>query len=136
MNPKEASESKQFQQDSSAKPGKKRQNPVNAFRHSGAKNIEVLVEYADRELRIVVHDDGVGIDPKVLHSGREGHWGLAGMRERAEKIGAKLSLSSGDGGGTEVQLRVPGRIAFRSKGSGKLARWFSGGVMRKTATRG
>ncbi|HUE00981.1 MAG TPA: ATP-binding protein, partial [Bryobacteraceae bacterium] len=54
---------------------------VNAFRHSGAKSIEVEVEYSARQLRILVRDDGCGIDPQLLHSGRDGHWGLPGMRE-------------------------------------------------------
>ena len=61
---------------------------VNAFRHSGARSIEVELHYATDQLRILVCDDGCGIDPQVLRAGREGHWGLSGMRERAERIGA------------------------------------------------
>jgi ligand-binding sensor domain-containing protein len=99
-----------------------REAVVNSLRHSGAKNIEVDLEYGGHELRVIVRDDGCGIDPKVLKMGREGHWGLSGMRERAEKIGAKLSVWS-IGGGTEVDLRVPGRIAFPPNSSSKLARW-------------
>ena len=49
---------------------------LNAFVHAQAKSIEVEVEYASRHLRVLVRDDGRGIDPEVLHSGREGHWGL------------------------------------------------------------
>jgi ligand-binding sensor domain-containing protein/signal transduction histidine kinase len=104
---------------------------VNAIRHSGANNIVLHLEYASNELRILVQDDGCGIDPKVLQSGREDHWGLSGMRERAERIGAKLRLFSRVGGGTEVELRVPKRVAFeaqRSSSVGKLfarlSRWF------------
>jgi signal transduction histidine kinase len=87
---------------------------ANAFRHSQARTIEVVLEYAPRELRISVRDNGCGIDPTVLQRGREGHWGLAGMRERAERIDAKLRLLSSVASGTEVELRVPGRIAFES----------------------
>src|SRR4029450_14024368 len=58
---------------------------VNAFRHSQATRIEVEVEYAASQLRILVRDDGCGIDPQVLRLGRDGHWGLSGMRERAER---------------------------------------------------
>ena len=58
---------------------------VNAFRHSGARSIEVELHYATDQLRILVCDDGSGIDPQVLRAGREGHWGLSGMRERAEE---------------------------------------------------
>ena len=85
---------------------------VNAFRHSQAKNIELEIEYATRSLRLLVRDDGCGIDPKVLQSGREGHWGIQGMRERAEKIGAKLRLWSGAPEGTEVELSIPSKLAF------------------------
>jgi signal transduction histidine kinase len=85
---------------------------VNAFRHSHAKNIEVELEYTASRLRVLVRDDGCGIDPQVLKSGREGHWGLVGMRERAEQIGAKLSVWSRATAGTEIELSVPGNIAF------------------------
>jgi signal transduction histidine kinase len=59
-----------------------------------------------------VRDNGCGIDPQVLQSGREGHWGLAGMRERTAKIGGLLKISSG-AAGTEVQLSIPSGIAFQ-----------------------
>ena len=90
---------------------------VNAFRHSRARNIEVQLEYGRRRFRILVRDDGCGIDPHVLASGRDGHRGLPGMRERAEKIGARLKVLTREGGGTEVELRVPGDIAFESRTS-------------------
>jgi len=60
-----------------------------------------------------VRDNGVGIEPQVLRSGREGHWGLAGMRERADRIGGLLEISSSATIGTEVQLSIPGGIAFQ-----------------------
>jgi signal transduction histidine kinase/ligand-binding sensor domain-containing protein len=87
---------------------------VNAFRHSRAGNIEVELHYATDQLRILVRDDGCGIDPQVLDTGREGHWGLSGMRERAERIDAQVKVLSRPAGGTEVELRVPGSVAFRS----------------------
>ena len=93
---------------------------VNAFRHSRASCIEVELEYAPKRFRIVVRDDGCGIDPQVLRAGREGHWGLPGMRERAEKIGARLRVWSG-ADGTEVALSVPNSIAFESGMVEKLA---------------
>jgi signal transduction histidine kinase/ligand-binding sensor domain-containing protein len=85
---------------------------VNAFRHSHAKTIEIELEYTAARLRILVRDDGCGIDPQVLKSGREGHWGLIGMRERAEQIGARLSVWSRPTAGTEIEISVPGNIAF------------------------
>jgi len=62
------------------------------FRHAAAGSIEIQVEYTAAHLRVAVRDDGRGIDPHVLQGGRDGHWGLPGMRERAERIGAKLKL--------------------------------------------
>jgi signal transduction histidine kinase len=59
-----------------------------------------------------VRDNGCGIDPQKLQWGRTGHWGLQGMRERAEQIGARLRILSRVALGTEVVLHVPGRIAF------------------------
>jgi signal transduction histidine kinase len=87
---------------------------VNAFRHSRASRIEVELEYAPKSFRIVVRDDGCGIDPQVLCAGREGHWGLPGMRERAERVGARLKVWSRAAAGTEVALSVPNSIAFES----------------------
>jgi ligand-binding sensor domain-containing protein/signal transduction histidine kinase len=104
---------------------------VNAFRHSRASKIEVVLAYESKHLRVIVRDDGCGIDPEVLRSGREGHWGLSGMRERAEKIGARLRLWSGAGVGTEVELSVPGNIAFESLPSGQRPRWFARLYARK-----
>jgi nitrate/nitrite-specific signal transduction histidine kinase len=88
---------------------------VNAFRHSEASCIEVELEYAPKCFRIVVRDDGCGIDPGVLHAEREGPWGLRAMRERAEKFGARLRVWSRAAAGTEVALSVPNSIAFESR---------------------
>ena len=84
----------------------------NAFRHSHATDIEVEVEYAPQLLRILIRDNGGGIDPEVLRSGRDGHWGLSGMKERTERIGGKLRVLSRADAGTEVELSVPGQLAF------------------------
>jgi signal transduction histidine kinase len=88
---------------------------VNAFHHSQANKIEIELEYSPKNLRIVVRDDGAGIDADVLESGKDGHWGLAGMRERAENVGARLRVWSRANAGTEVELLIPGHIAFVSK---------------------
>jgi len=98
---------------------------VNAFRHSRPKSVNVELEYAATYLRILVRDDGCGIDAKVLESGRDGHWGLSGMRERAERIGARLKVLSASGSGTEVELRVPSEIAFDSSSASSGPRWFA-----------
>ena len=87
----------------------------NAFQHAEANQIEAEIRYEHRMLRVHVRDDGKGIDPEILKAGgRDGHWGLIGMRERAKRIGARLDFWSEVGAGTEVQLTVPAPIAYRS----------------------
>jgi signal transduction histidine kinase len=96
---------------------------LNAFRHSKANHIELELNYSPKELRLFVRDDGEGIDPDFLTSGRDGHWGLSGMRERADRIGAKVHVLSRVSAGTEVELTVPGHLAFKGRASRKR-RWF------------
>jgi signal transduction histidine kinase len=80
---------------------------INAFRHSGAKRVELKLQYSDSELCMRIRDDGCGIDPEVLEKGRDLHWGLGGMRERATRIGGLLKILSSPTAGTEVQLSIP-----------------------------
>ena len=85
----------------------------NAFRHAQAGHIGVEIQYDHRRLRLCVRDDGKGIDPKVLAGGgREGHFGLAGMQERAKLVGGKLAVFSRIDSGTEVELTIPASIAY------------------------
>ena len=88
----------------------------NAFRHANARRIETEIRYDDDTLRLRIRDDGKGMDLKVLQGDSRGHWGLRGVRERAERIGAKLDLWSEAGAGTEFQLTVPARIAYDGSG--------------------
>lgn len=92
-----------------------RESVVNAFRHARATSLEVELEYGLGELRLTVRDDGHGIELGVLHSRSERPSGLVGMRERAEQLGARLTVRSRIGSGTEVTLVVPGHIAFLKK---------------------
>ena len=86
---------------------------ANAFHHSGAKRVKLEAEYSGGRLCIRIRDDGCGIDPQVLKKGREGHWGLIAMRERATRIGARLKILSRPTHGTEVRLYIPtGTVAL------------------------
>lgn len=96
---------------------------INAFRHSRAQQIEVELKYSPSQLRVLVRDDGHGIEPQILKSGRDGHWGLPGMRERAEQIGGRFHVYTSPTAGTEVELIVPGQVAFQG-GAKRLPRWF------------
>ncbi|HET6889586.1 MAG TPA: sensor histidine kinase, partial [Pyrinomonadaceae bacterium] len=97
---------------------------VNAFRHSQGSKIEVELEYVAKHLRILIRDNGAGIDPNVLQSGRDGHWGLTGMRERAESIGGRLKVWSRAHAGTEVELLIPSHVAFVSQSRKRAKKWF------------
>jgi signal transduction histidine kinase len=85
----------------------------NAFSHARAQKIEAEITYSDSEFLLHVRDDGGGLDPEVANQGaRAGHWGLPGMRERAKSFGGKLEIWSEHGSGTEIELSVPGAIAY------------------------
>ena len=88
----------------------------NAFKHAEAHAIEAEILYGD-SLRVRIRDDGKGMDPVLMKEGRSEHYGLAGMRERAERIGGKLDIWSGPGAGTEIQLSIPGSRAYESSGA-------------------
>jgi signal transduction histidine kinase/ligand-binding sensor domain-containing protein len=84
----------------------------NAFSHAQAHHIEAEITYSERLFRLRVRDDGCGIPSDVLEAGRSGHYGLSGIRERARQIGASLNIWSGGGTGTEIDLSIPGSIAY------------------------
>lgn len=95
---------------------------ANAFRHAGARSIEVELEYGSRTFRLLVRDDGCGIDPQIVRSGSDGHWGIVGMRERADSIGAGFKVRSRASAGTEVELTVPGDVAFEEEAPARSRR--------------
>lgn len=86
----------------------------NALVHSAATRMDVQLRYA-QDLAVRVSDNGIGIEPAVSENGKDGHFGLPGMRERAERIGGKFTLVSSAASGTEVTVVVPGSIVFRKK---------------------
>lgn len=94
---------------------------ANAFHHAGASRIETEVQYGAHGLRMIVRDDGSGLDEQRLRSEKPGHWGLRGMQERAASIGGKLAFWSRAGAGTEVELTVPARLAYAEEP--KAPRW-------------
>jgi signal transduction histidine kinase/ligand-binding sensor domain-containing protein len=93
----------------------------NACAHSQGARLEVTLEYSEA-LQLRVSDDGVGIDPHIAERGRESHFGLQGMRERATRIGAQLTVLTSPDSGTEVTLIVPGRVVFRSAARSRFSR--------------
>jgi signal transduction histidine kinase len=93
----------------------------NACAHSRGSRMEVELTYA-HDLTVRVADNGVGIAPSVLDQGRDGHFGLQGMRERAARIGAKLTIVSSAESGTQITAVVPGSIVFRRVGGSRFWR--------------
>jgi signal transduction histidine kinase len=101
---------------------------TNAFRHARATKIEAEIIYDRSELRVRFRDDGCGIESSILETGRPDHWGLPGMRERAKKIRANFEVWSRQGAGTEIELRVPARLAYLR--NGRHWSWWSRGALR------
>ena len=96
----------------------------NAFRHAKALRVEVSITHARRELRLSVQDNGAGFSDTVAElTRRDGHFGLTGMHERAERAGGKLFISSRAGAGTEVFVTIPAKRAYvASPAGGRLLR--------------
>jgi len=104
-----------------------RQAITNAFQHSRARRIHVLLSYGGEEFRIRVQDNGCGMSQEVLNSHREGHYGMAGMQERAQRLGGTMSITSRIGEGTEVDLWVSAHLVYQGdlphSGSPLAAKW-------------
>jgi signal transduction histidine kinase len=102
----------------------------NAFTHACATRIEAGITFDRRLLQLRVRDNGKGIAPEIAEQGRTGHYGLPGMQERARQIGSKLVILSGPETGTEIELSVPGSVAYskqQERSRLRLFRW-NGGV--------
>jgi signal transduction histidine kinase len=82
-------------------------------KHAQARRITVTIHYEPRQLRLVIRDDGRGIDMETMRRQQvAGHFGLPGMRERAAIVKGALDVRSVPGAGTEIDLRVPAAIAY------------------------
>jgi ligand-binding sensor domain-containing protein/signal transduction histidine kinase len=89
---------------------------ANALKHANPKCIEVEIGYDPAQFRLRLRDDGCGIDPDIIETGgKPGHWGIRGMRERATRIGAQLETWSKPETGTELELKIPGTIAYATR---------------------
>jgi signal transduction histidine kinase len=87
---------------------------ANCFQHANAERCETEINYDSGQLRIGIRDNGCGVQTTLDAGDRSGRWGLPGMYERAGKIGAHLEVWSRPGAGTEVEVRVPASVAYRS----------------------
>jgi signal transduction histidine kinase/ligand-binding sensor domain-containing protein len=80
---------------------------MNALRHAEAERVDIELAFEAKALRMTVSDDGRGFAVREDGAGPEGHYGLRGMRERAQQIGAKLTVDSAIGKGTRVFVEAP-----------------------------
>ena len=80
--------------------------------------------YKSHDLDMKIADNGAGMQDVVRISGKEGLWGLLGMRERAQRIRATLSITSQTGFGTIIDVRIPARFAYISNRRSSLSRFF------------
>jgi signal transduction histidine kinase len=83
----------------------------NACVHSHAQQLGVDLSYL-KDLTMSVRDNGAGMDVALVEKGKAGHFGLLGMRERAERIAAKLTIDSSASAGTVIELIVPGGVIY------------------------
>ncbi len=90
-----------------------REAVMNALRHSQATKIEVEVQYLRNVVRLIVRDNGCGINPEAVQKESDSHWGLRGMGDRAENIGGRFDIRSRTGVGTEVCVAVSVDVAKR-----------------------
>lgn len=99
-----------------------REAVINAFRHAEARTIEVEIVHDDKALVVSIRDDGIGIPAATLESVNiPGHWGVQGMRERAQRLGARIELLNRANGGAEVRLTLPAAVAY--EGGARHPRW-------------
>jgi signal transduction histidine kinase len=96
-----------------------REAVINAVRHSGARTVAVTLAYRRRDVRLTIADEGRGFNVEQTGWPQGGRWGIVGMRERADRIGAVFSLRSAEGKGTTIELCIP--TATRTTGRRKTS---------------
>jgi ligand-binding sensor domain-containing protein/signal transduction histidine kinase len=96
---------------------------ANAFRHSRGSVVNFVLVYSRRHFRMIIRDNGCGMNAATLQVGSTDHWGLSGMKERAARIGAKFNISSALNAGTEVNVSLAAHVAFEpGRGAGNTQR--------------
>ena len=80
---------------------------ANAVKHSGAGIVKIQLQFSPQQVVLLIEDDGKGFDPDHCIGPNEGHFGLLGIRERAERMGGGASITSAPGAGTRIRVDVP-----------------------------
>jgi signal transduction histidine kinase/YHS domain-containing protein len=79
----------------------------NSRRHGQARHVRITMHYDTTEVQVHISDDGIGFVPPAADAAPDGHWGVRGMRERAELTGGTLQLHSAPGQGTQIDVCIP-----------------------------
>jgi signal transduction histidine kinase len=80
---------------------------TNAVKHAEASTIRIGLTNEGEFLRLCIRDDGRGFEPALAQSAPDGHFGIVGMRERAERLGGRFEISSHPGAGTALEVKIP-----------------------------
>jgi signal transduction histidine kinase len=95
----------------------------NAVMHAKARVVQVEVTWGAECFTLRVRDDGIGLDTKLNAQGRDGHWGLQGMRERARQLAGNLQIGGAGESGTVVELCIPALRAYAKPTRADRDRW-------------
>ncbi|MDR3460015.1 MAG: histidine kinase [Verrucomicrobiae bacterium] len=80
---------------------------TNAVKHSGAQNVKIRLELNPRKVVLLIKDDGRGFVPETCAGPKDGHFGLLGIRERTERLGGLVWITSAPGAGTSIRVEIP-----------------------------
>ncbi|QBE66382.1 ATP-binding protein [Pseudoduganella lutea] len=93
----------------------------NAYRHAEAENVSIEIIHGNHHFAMVIRDDGVGIPADVLiNAGRNGHWGIAGMHDRAKAQGGAIELRRREPKGTQVIVRLPAHRVYSESENSRM----------------
>src|SRR5665213_185396 len=80
---------------------------TNAVKHSGASALKIELQYQPQKIILQLEDNGRGFVPETCSGPKEGHFGLLGIRERTERLGGLVCISSSPGAGASIRVEIP-----------------------------
>ena len=80
---------------------------TNAVKHSGAQMVKFLLQFGPQAVVLKIEDNGIGFDLETCAGPKNGHFGLLGIRERAERLGGQVQINSISGKGTTIHVQIP-----------------------------
>lgn len=80
---------------------------TNVIKHSGASTLKIELQYLTDAVVLQIQDNGRGFAPETCVGPRDGHFGLLGIRERTERLGGRVAITSSPGQGTTIRVEIP-----------------------------